>query len=103
MRGLCDQNIPRKYVNALEDAKNITVTTVGTELQHDASDAEISAYAEHGRSSRTTTTSSSLVANTDSSLRPDGRSTVRRYRGKRTERLGLKATDEVDYSFRVGE
>jgi len=46
MRVLCDQNVPAKYVTALQRAEGVTVATVEEVLQHDASDAEIAAYAE---------------------------------------------------------
>lgn len=46
MRVLCDQNVPAKYVSALRDADGVTVTTVEDALEHDATDAEIAAYAE---------------------------------------------------------
>lgn len=46
MRVLCDQNVPRKYLDALADADGITATTVAAVLRHDAADTEIAAYAE---------------------------------------------------------
>jgi len=46
MRILCDQNVPAKYIEAFDNAENITVTTVDSVLQHDAADREIVAYAE---------------------------------------------------------
>ena len=46
MRILCDQNVPRKYIEAFDNADNITVTTVDSVLQHDAADKDIVAYAE---------------------------------------------------------
>lgn len=46
MRILCDQNVAAKYVHALEQAENITVTTVADELAPDAPDEEIVRYAE---------------------------------------------------------
>ena len=46
MRLLCDQNVPNKYFEAFDAADNLTVTTVATVLRHDATDAEIVAYAE---------------------------------------------------------
>jgi predicted nuclease of predicted toxin-antitoxin system len=46
MRILCDQNIPAKYVEALESTNDFTVSTVKDVLQHDATDSEIAAYAE---------------------------------------------------------
>lgn len=47
MRILCDQNVPAKYVAALESADSPTVATVEDVLQHDATDTEIAAYAAH--------------------------------------------------------
>lgn len=46
MRVLCDQNVPQKYFQALDSAEGITVRTVASALQHDATDAEITRYAE---------------------------------------------------------
>lgn len=46
MRILCDQNVPAKYVDALESTDDFTVATVEDVLQHDATDSEIAAYAE---------------------------------------------------------
>lgn len=46
MRILCDQNVARKYVEALERTDDVTVNTVEEVLEHDARDTEIAAYAE---------------------------------------------------------
>lgn len=46
MRSLCDQNAPRRSIEAFDNAENITVTTVDSVLQHDAADREIVADAE---------------------------------------------------------
>lgn len=45
MRLLCDQNVAAKYLRALEQAEEITVTTVADELSADAPDDEIAALA----------------------------------------------------------
>jgi len=42
---LCDQNVARQYIEAFEQADEITVTTVASELSADASDAEIARFA----------------------------------------------------------
>ncbi|MFC6976009.1 DUF5615 family PIN-like protein [Halomicroarcula sp. GCM10025709] len=46
MRILVDQNSAQKYVDAFEQADNITVATVDDGLEHDTPDADIDAYAE---------------------------------------------------------
>lgn len=45
MQILCDHHVPPKYVQAFEQEPDITVTTVRDSLSHDASDAEIAAFA----------------------------------------------------------
>ena len=46
MRILVDQNSAQKYIDAFERADDIVVATVDDKLEHDASDADIAAYAE---------------------------------------------------------
>ena len=46
MKILCDQNVAHKYIAALENADNVTVTTVAAELSADASDEEIATFVE---------------------------------------------------------
>jgi hypothetical protein len=46
MRVLCDQNVPRKYADALRDVDGISVGTVADELEHDAADPDIASHAE---------------------------------------------------------
>jgi hypothetical protein len=46
MRILCDQNVPRKYLRALEEMPDITAASVADVLSHDAADADIVAFAE---------------------------------------------------------
>lgn len=46
MRILCDHHVPPKYLQAFEQAPEITATTVQDRLAHDASDAEIAAFAK---------------------------------------------------------
>lgn len=46
MRILVDQNSAQKYIDAFEQAGDITVATVDDVLEHDTSDADIATYAE---------------------------------------------------------
>lgn len=46
MKILCDQNVARKYIAALESTAETSVSTVANELSADASDEEIAAFAE---------------------------------------------------------
>ena len=45
MRLLCDQNVAQRYIDAFDDAPDLTVTTVRDVLDARATDPDIAAYA----------------------------------------------------------